>query len=284
MFLDGVTILASAVLVTLYERHMGPVAGAKSLWHGTLIQGSSTRILLAALCGFAATLMITSRRLHLYTPARLSSFLHEQSLSVQACFISGLLLTGTLFLVHAEDIPRGIVIITIGLVTIGLSLRRFVYRLLLYHRFERGIGSRNVFIVGTGPEAHALRNHLESIRHLGYNFKGFIAFPGGCPRIGDLSSDVVGTVDTLFQHTRKHFVDEVFFTAPCEQRGIVKDMLEQARAQGVDMRVVPDMYDGLVWDNPIEYIGQFPTVPLHHGYVPEIALLLKRLVDMMLSR
>ena len=78
-------------------------------------------------------------------------------------------------------------------------------------------------------------------------------------------------------------MDEVFFTAPCEQRGVVKDMLEQSRAHGVDMRVVPDMYDGLVWDSPIEYIGQFPTIPLHHGQVPEIALLLKRLVDIMLS-
>ena len=142
-------------------------------------------ILLAALCGFAVSLMITSRRLHLYTPIRLSGFLHEQSLSMQACLISGLLLTGALFLVHAEDIPRSIVVITILLVTIGLSLRRFAYRFLLYHRFERGIGSRNVLIVGTGPEAHALRNHLDSIRHLGYNFKGFIAFPGGCPRFGD---------------------------------------------------------------------------------------------------
>jgi exopolysaccharide biosynthesis polyprenyl glycosylphosphotransferase len=227
--------------------------------------------------------MVTSRRFHLYTPKRLSSFSHEQSLSVQACLISGLLLTGTLFLIHAEDISRSVVVSTVLLVTIGLSLRRLGYRFLLYHRLERGIGSRNVLIVGTGPEAHALRNHLDRIRHLGYNFKGFIAFPGGCPRIDDDSSDIVGTLDTLFQHTRKHFVDEVFFTAPCEQRGVVKEMLQQSRAHGVDMRVVPDMYDGLVWDSPIEYIGQFPTIPLHRGHVPEIALLLKRVVDITLS-
>jgi exopolysaccharide biosynthesis polyprenyl glycosylphosphotransferase len=283
MAMDGITILASAAIVTLYVQHMGPVAGAKSLWHHALIHGRSTVILMAALCGFAVSLMVTSRRLHLYTPARLSSFLHEQGLSLQACLTSGLLLTGALFMAHADDIPRSIVVMTILLVTLGLSLRRFAYRFLLYHRFERGIGSRNVLIVGTGPEAQALRNHLDRIRHLGYNFKGFIEFPGVCPCSGDVSGDVVGTLDTLFQHTRKHFVDEVFFTAPCEQRGVVKDMLEQARAHNVDMRVVPDMYDGLVWNSPIEYIGQFPTIPLHHGSVPEIALLLKRLVDIMLS-
>ena len=283
MVLDGITVLASAALVMLYERHAGPVAEVRSLWYSILIQSRSTGILLAALCGFAVSLTITSQRFHLYTPKRLNSFLNEQSLSVQACLISGLLLTGTLFLVHAENVSRSIVVSTVLLVTIGLSLRRLGYRFLLYHRLERGLGSRNVLIVGTGPEAHALRNHLDRIRHLGYNFKGFVAFPGSCSRFGDDSSDVVGTLDALFQHTRKHFVDEVFFTTPCEQRGVIKEMLQQARVHGVDLRVVPDMYDGLVWDSPIEYIGQFPTIPLHHGEVPEIALLLKRVVDIMFS-
>jgi len=208
--------------------------------------------------------------------------LHEQRLSVQACFTSGLLLAGTLYLVHANDIPRSIVLITVGLVTVALSLRRLAYRYFLYRRFDRGMGTRNVLIVGTGPEAHALRHHLESIRHLGYTFKGFIDFPGSGSRLTASSGDVVGTLDTLFQHARKQFVDEIFFTAPCE-RGIVKGVLEQARAEGVDLRVVPDMYDGLAWNSPIEYIGQFPTIPLHCGHVPEAGLLLKRGLDIVLS-
>jgi exopolysaccharide biosynthesis polyprenyl glycosylphosphotransferase len=218
----------------------------------------------------------------LYTPTRLTGFLHEQRLSVQACFTSGLLLTGALYLVHAEDIPRSIVLITVGLVTISLSLRRLVYRVMIYRRFERGVGTRNILIVGTGPEAHALRHHLESIRNLGYTFKGFIDFPGIRSGFTATSGDVVGTLDTMFQHARKQFVDEIFFTAPCE-RGIVQDVLAQARAQGVDLRMVPEMYDGLAWNSSIEYIGQFPTIPLHCGHVPELGLLLKRVVDIVFS-
>jgi hypothetical protein len=151
MVLDGITILGAAVLATLYEFHTGPVAGAKGFWHGTLIHGRSMGILLALLFGFTIALMITSRRLNLYTPTRLSSFLHEQRLSMQACVTCGLLLTGTLYMVHAEDIPRGIVLITLVLVTLGLSLRRLIYRMVIYRRFEHGIGTRNVLIVGTGP-------------------------------------------------------------------------------------------------------------------------------------
>jgi len=282
MVLDAITIIGSAALATLYEYRTGPVAGAKGFWHGTLIYGRSMGLLLALLCGFTIALIVTSRRLGLYAPSRLASFLHEQRLSVQACFTSGLLLTGTLYMVHAADIPRSIVLITLGLVTLALSLRRLLYRLLLYRRFERGMGTRNVLIVGTGPEAHALRHHLESIRHLGYTFKGFIDFSGAGSRMTSTSGDVVGTLETLFQHARQQFVDEIFFTTPCE-RGVVQEVLEQARIHGVDLRVVPDMYDGLAWNSPIEYIGQFPTIPLHRGHVPEIGLLFKRVLDVLFS-
>jgi exopolysaccharide biosynthesis polyprenyl glycosylphosphotransferase len=282
MILDVITVLGAAILATMYEFHTGPMDGARGFWRGTLIHGRSMSILLALLCGFAVTLLVISRRLHLYTPTRLASYLHEQRMSVQACFTSGLLLTGTLYLVHAEDIPRSIVLITVGLVTFALSLRRLIYRMLIYRRFDRGVGTRNVLIVGTGPEAHALRHHLESIRHLGYTFKGFIDLTGSSSRFTATSGDVVGTLDTLFQLTRKQFVDEIFFTTPCE-RGIVQDVLEQARVHGVDLRVVPDMYDGLAWDSPIEYIGQFPTIPLHCGQVHEVGLLFKRVLDVVLS-
>jgi exopolysaccharide biosynthesis polyprenyl glycosylphosphotransferase len=282
MFVDFVTVLVSASVATAYERQITPVTGARNLYHGTLFYGRPMWILLALLCGFAASLVVSSRRLQLYTPNRIGSFLHEQRLTVEVCFTSGLLLTGTLYLVRAEDIPRRIVMLTLVMVTAALCTRRFVYRTMMYRRFERGQDTKNVLIVGTGPEAHALRHHLESIRHLGYTFKGFIEFPGTSSRMISSSGDVVGTMDTLFQHARKQFVDEIFFTMPCE-RGVVLDVLEKARMHGVDLRVVPDLYQGLAWDNPIEYVGQFPTIPLHRGHVPELGFVLKRVLDIFFS-
>jgi len=278
MFLDFLTVLVSATIATVFERQVTPVAGARNLYHGTLFYGRPMWILLALLCGFALALVVSSRRLHLYNPTRLGSFLHEQRLTVEVCFTSGLLLTGTLYLVRAEDIPRRIVMVTLLLVTASLCTRRFVYRTMMYRRFESGQETRNVLIVGTGPEAHALRHHLGSIRNLGYTFKGFIESPGASSRMMSSSGDVVGNLDTLFQHARQQFVDEIFFTMPCERR-VVLDTLEKARMHGVDLRVVPDLYEGLAWDNPIEYVGQFPTIPLHRGHVPELGFVLKRGLD-----
>lgn len=282
---DVVTIVVAATLATLYELQKGPISGARGFWHGTLIDGRSMSALLALLFGFTLVLIAVSRRMHLYEPSRMTSYLHEQRLSAQACLTSGLLLTGTLYLAHYDDIPRRIVVVTVVLVATGLGLRRLVYRILLYRRFDRGVGTRNVLIVGMGPEAHALRHHIESIRYLGYAFKGFIEAPElndrRCEGHGD-PSDVVGTLETLFQQARKYFVDEIFFTTRCD-REVVQGVLEQSRAQGIDLRIVPDLYDGLAWNSPVEYIGQFPTIPLHCGKVPEIGLLFKRCFDIAFS-
>lgn len=279
--MDAFTVVLAAMAATLYKFHATPVEGAQSFFQGKMFHGLSVWILSALLCGFTCALLVTSRRLHLYTPMHMTNFLHEQRMSAQACLTSGLLLTGTLYLVRAGDIPRGIVLETIGLVAIGLALRRLIYRILLYRRFDRGLDTRNVLIVGTGLEAHALRQHLEKIRHLGYTFKGFIELPGCSPHV-DVTADIVGNLETLFQHTRKQFIDEIFFTTPCE-RGIVQNVLEQSRVHGVDLRVIPDLYDGLAWNSPIEYIGQFPTIPLHRGVVPEIGLIFKRVFDTVFS-
>jgi hypothetical protein len=45
------------------------------------------------------------------------------------------------------------------------------------------------------------------------------------------------------------------------------------------VRVIPDLYDGLAWNTPVEFIGQFPTIPLHRRDFPRGAFVLKRVLD-----
>jgi exopolysaccharide biosynthesis polyprenyl glycosylphosphotransferase len=282
MALDVATIVVAAAAATMYEFKTGLIDLVVRFWDGILFGRYPMWNLLAFLSVFAVSLVLTSKRLQLYTPTRSSNILNEQRLSLQASATSGLVLTGMLYLVKAAAVPRSIVLITIGLVAAALGVRRFLYRLYLYHRYDRGVGTRNVLIVGTGPEAHALRHHLESIRHLGYTFKGFIDMPDQDPSKRNRSTEVVGTFETLFQSVRALFVDEIFFSSQCEH-GLMQNALEHAREYGVDLRIIPEMYGGLAWNSPIEYIGQFPTIPLHCGHVPELGLIFKRGFDVVFS-
>lgn len=278
--LDVVTVLVAVLCATFWEFHVQPFAGLRALWHGTLIHGRSATLLFILLCWFVVALVFTSRRLRLYVPKRLSSLLHEQRMSLQACLGSGLLLTGTLYLIHADDIPRGIVLSTILMVTAALSLRRLCYRLLLYRRYVQGMDLRNILIVGTGAEALVLRQQVEAVGRFGYTFKGFVSVgaTGDCVP----AQEVVGTLETLFQQVRKLFIDEVFFAVSCD-RETMRNVFEQAHELGVDLRLIPTMYNGLGWNQPIEYMGQFLTIPLRCGQTPELSLLLKRIFDLIFS-
>ncbi len=151
---------------------------------------------------------------------------------------------------------------------------------MVYRRYREGMETRNVMIVGAGRVGHALRNHLESQQHLGFRFKGFVALTEREAESGD--ADVIGDVRNCLALARSLFVDEIFFSVPAEKK-LVIGMVEEAREAGIDVRVVPDLYDGLAWNAPVEYIGQFPTIPLHRREFPIGAFLLKRALDIVLA-
>lgn len=282
MFADFLTVLAAAAIATISEHQISLIPGQRSLYDGTLWHGRPVWILLGLLFGFAISVVVGSHRFRLYAPNRIGSILHEQRLTIGVCFICGFLLTGTLYLVPWEGISRRIVILTLFIVTILLCARRFIHRSIMHRRFERGRATRNVLIVGTGPQAHALRHHLDSIRDLGYTFKGFIDVPGSISGIVSRKADVVGQFDTVFQDARQHFVDEILIIPPCDRR-VILEAVEKARMVGIDLRVVPDLYEGLRWNKPIEFIGEFPTIPLHREKVPKLGFFFKRVIDILFS-
>jgi len=175
---------------------------------------SHPAILLGCLGWFILSLVLVSKRYHLYGPMQLRNTLHEQRLTIQACLTAGLLLSGALYLVRGEIISRGVVIITVVVATVLLCARRLAWRMMMYRRFERGLETRNIIIVGTGRVGQAMRHHLDSIRHLGYSFKGYVRIPGTDSENPALAGDVLGSIDQLLQLARKCFADEIFSLRP----------------------------------------------------------------------
>jgi exopolysaccharide biosynthesis polyprenyl glycosylphosphotransferase len=97
-----------------------------------------------------------------------------------------------------------------------------------------------------------------------------------------LADDVLGSLDELLPLARQSFADEIFLSVPCDARMVTR-IVAQAREADVDIRVVPELYDGLARNSPIEYIGQFPTIALYREEIPMIGLFLKHMMDRLLS-
>src|ERR1700723_1192698 len=280
--LGDVLIVLAALMIAVRGWLGEGFFDADSPYRTNIMFHNHPTLLMGCLLWFILSLILVSKRYHLYGPMQLRNTLHEQRLTVQASLTAGLLLSGSLYLVRGEIISRGVVIITVVATTVLLCSRRLMWRMMMYRRFESGLEVRNIIIVGTGRVGQAMRHPLDSIRHLGYSFKGYVRIPGVDADNPSLAGDVLGSIDQLLPLARQFFADEIFLSAPCDAR-VVTQIVTKAREAGVDIRVVPELYDGLAWNSPIEYIGQFPTIPLHRGETPVIGLFLKRILDVLLS-
>ncbi len=272
--LDFATV-AVAILLALYFRDTIP-REIQAITIPLYLFHAAPRMLMVYVAWFGLLLVMIARSYGLYEPILNRSGLNEQRMTVQAGLTSGLLLSGTLYLTHAVAVSRIVVGLLVIFTTVLLCVRRAIWRKMVYNRYRDGLETRNILIVGAGRVGHALRNHLESLRHLGFRFKGFVSLSEHEAESGD--ADVVGDVRNCLSLARSLFVDEIFFSVPAEKK-LVIGIVEEARGHGINVRVVPDLYDGLAWNAPVEYIGQFPTIPLHQRELPVGEFLLKRTLD-----
>ena len=273
--LDLITALAAGGLA-IRIRTFGPLESRpwEALPH---MIPSSQSVFMTYVLWFGLCLVFFMRTYGLYRPMQQISGLHELRMTAHATVVAGLTLCGTLYLSYGTSISRIEILLTLTLTFILMSARRMVRRHMMYKRFRAGIETRNVLIIGAGRVAHALRNHLTSLDHLGFRFKGFVAINDEESASDD--ADIIGDHRNCLTLARSLFVDEIFLSVPADKK-FVLGLVQEARSYGIDVRVVPDLYDGLAWNAPVEYVGQFPTIPLHRRDFPIGAYLVKRALDL----
>lgn len=189
----------------------------------------------------------------------------------KAVTLATVLLTVFIFLSGVKTISRVVVGVTAILTMLTLVAWRWWRRRQVAKRVAQGYGLRNVLIVGAGEVGQQLRGYLESNQHLGYIVKGFL---DGSP---NAQSGVLGSYEELPSIARAKFADEIFVTTP--EREVVKKVAVEARLNRLEVKVVPDLYDGLAWRAPIEHLGDFPVMALHREPIPVLGFLIKRLID-----
>ena len=204
-----------------------------------------THIYFLLFTGFLLPLLLVCRRYGLYRVAQLSTCLYELRLIVQATVTAGLLLCGGLYMARWDAVSRTIVILLICTTAISLCVWRMSLRLARYRKYEKGLDTRNIVVLGTNHLSSALGQHIMNNYRLGYRFLGYIA-----PLFNEHKAEiavqeaVLGSMEGLRQLTRLHFIDEVVVAQglPTEQ---VILLLEEARDLGIDIRAISGLYNEL---------------------------------------
>jgi exopolysaccharide biosynthesis polyprenyl glycosylphosphotransferase len=202
----------------------------------------------------------------------------QDALSVcKATVGSGLLLTCFIYLSGLKTVSRFAVGFTGLLSTFVLIGYRSLRRASVQRQLEEGRGTRSVLIIGAGNVGRALARHLEENSSLGYEVKGFLD-----NREAHGDRRILGKIEDLYQVARADFIDEIFITIPSE-RETVKRVALEARQNRIDVRLVPELYDGLAWQAPLEYVAGFPVLDLHREPISPLGILLKRFLDILIS-
>lgn len=265
-----------------FRIRLNPVAQVTSPAVLRHLEATAPLTSIAYLLVFSFYLVVFARLFGLYRPPDVRSGLNEQRITVQTTLTAGLMLCGTLYVMKEYDVSRVVVALTI-IITLGfLMARRAIERKMMQRRFLQGRETRNVLIVGHGRVAHALRNHLQALPQMGFRFMGFVSLDEDAEESAQANSQVIGNIRNCVALARSLFVDEIYFSTPAEKQTVIA-VVDEARINGIEVRVVPDLYDGLAWNAPVEFIGQFPTIPLHQREFPRGAFLIKRVLDVFLS-
>jgi exopolysaccharide biosynthesis polyprenyl glycosylphosphotransferase len=194
----------------------------------------------------------------------------------KAVTVATLLLAVFIYLSGHKDISRLWVGCSAVLNVATLIAWRQVFRHVVTRRVEQGIGARNAVIVGAGKMGQALAQYLDCNKRLGYLIKGFLdQNHNGDPRI-------LGKIEDLARIARAHFIDEVFVTIPSE-REVVRRVALVARMNHLSVKVLPEFYDGLGWNVPMERLGDFPVFVLHREPIPTLGLFFKRTTDVVVA-
>jgi exopolysaccharide biosynthesis polyprenyl glycosylphosphotransferase len=243
-------------------------------WAGGTPKSGPPSHYLAFLGLYAALVAVFCQNQGLYQTWRIAEPIDETLSIVKAVLLATLLLTAFIFLSGEKSISRLVVGFSAVLIVISLPAWRYCKRKLVAYRIASGKDGRHVLIVGTGEVARALARHFDENKHLGYVVKGILG------QNGDVKGEpgVIGNVEDLHHLALTHFADEIFITTPSE-RGLVSQVVYEAQQYHLDVKVVPEMFDGLGWRAPIRYIGDFPVMELLKEPIPAFGLFVKRAID-----
>lgn len=178
-----------------------------------------------------------------------------------------------------DSISRVTLLITFGLILVLTTASRFLSFKVIQRLHRRGIGNRNVLILGASPTGRKLLRKFEIVPTLGLNLVGFV--DDDPARTGERIERVrvLGTSADLAQLIAAHKVSEVFVALPELDEERLLDLLARLDDLGVTARVVPRFHHLLSFKVRIESLDSIPLLTRAETRPGLVATAGKRVLD-----
>ena len=166
------------------------------------------------------------------------------------------------------------------LATVFIALGRLVVQGLTGALYRHGVGSERVLIVGDNSLGRMVMQSIAAQPHLGYQVVGFL----GEARADDFGRfRLLGPVDHIEQACAELAIDQVIVALPSASHELQLRIVEHCRRAGVGFKLVPDLFEMSLRRIDLDTVSGVPLIGLKEVSIEGTDLLLKRLLDVMLT-
>lgn len=153
-------------------------------------------------------------------------------------------------------------------------------------RLKRGKISYNTIIIGGNQKAVELYEEITSRKHsLGNHFIGFVDANGNSENTLDKHMPRLGMIHELGEIIERHDVEEAIIAIETSEHGKLSVILNALfdYDNRVLTKIIPDMYDIMLGTVKMNYPYGAVLIEIKHGLMPLWEILLKRLIDVIVS-
>jgi exopolysaccharide biosynthesis polyprenyl glycosylphosphotransferase len=278
MSADGLSAIVLFVLVSIVR--FGPDEW-QSAWNGVGIDGRILAILYGA--GWITVLWLFGLyRLRARWSARTEVF--DVARAILALAIGVFVL---LFWLKLQTVSRQFLLLLFPMQLVLTVASRFVLRRAFAAARARGLNSRYVLVVGTGPAAKAFADRIEAHHELGLHVMGYLTVPARADEVAHVSPSldrpILGTVDDIEEVLHSNVVDEVAICLPPADLALVEPITRLCEDEGRIVRIPTNETGVTLPGARIEDFDGLRVLSLVYGPDRAVALILKRVIDVVVS-
>ncbi|MDO8548866.1 MAG: sugar transferase [Ignavibacteria bacterium] len=216
-----------------------------------------------------------------------SSRFDELSTLFKASFVGIFILFSLIFLddyIHSVSSPNRILIfIYWGMFLLLVGSGRLFVRGFQRNLLIRGIGRKNVLIIGFNEKAKDVHDQLLQHKALGLDVKGYVSSNGHSLGEGYKDIKIIGSVSEIEKLIDEVNAQEIIIALEKDDHDILIQLIAKCDQKNVGIKIVPDLYEILSGQAKTSQIYGIPLIDIMPQLMPEWEKKLKRSIDIIIS-
>jgi len=232
---------------------------------------------------FSIVWIIILTRLNAYSYQLYTSFWQELKIVFKGVLVGVFVFFAAYFFFRYEYVPRSYIFVFGLLNFICLISEKFLLFWIAKLVRKKTKNRKRILVVGTGERSVNFVQNVEEKARWDVEIVGFLSKKVKEKGLKLIGKEIIGSFVDIVEILHKNIIDEVVICVPEKDFVAIKEVLEVCEREGVQVRLNSDFFGNLVKTVSIDNVYGMPIVSFYLIPQNELALFLKRLLDIFIS-